>query len=159
MNFEKIGVLFLLDYLNQLGTVKNHLLLAFKEVLLAIQSSMNIVGESVGKTIFASQPNLLNPLLKQAQGVLSYTIEKISPDTPLQRELNKGEAVNLKEHIVNSIVSAIDDEIENTKETVLEKNKLKIEALNTVKQVLLGQKVSHTSTEQAKQPPSSANVA
>lgn len=141
MNLEKFGLLFLINYFNQLGTVKNHLQLAFKEVLLAMQSSFDIVNHTVGKSILGKHVDLITPLIGQVQGVIDYTIEKVTPPaSSSQAPLSGEDHLRIKEHIVNSIISAIDEEIENISETATEKNKLKVEALQTVKQVLVNQK-------------------
>ncbi len=140
MNFEKLGLLFLINYFNQLGEVKNHLLAALKEVLMAVQTSVDIVGQSATKKILGGQFDLLSPVFRQVQGVIQYSIDRVGPMTPSKAELSLEEGLKLKEHIVNSIISAIEDEIENTRGTTTEKAKLKIEALQTVKQVLQNQK-------------------
>lgn len=140
MGLEKIGLLFLLNYMNQLGTVKNHLLLSAKELLLAVNASFDIVSQSTHPKIKGTGVDVVSPLVKQAQSLLSFTIDKIAPD---EESLKDGgvskDNVQLKEHIVGSIISAIDDEIGNTRHTTSEKSKLKIEALQTVKEVLTKQ--------------------
>lgn len=141
MGFEKFGLLILLNYLNQLGEVKNHLQLALREVLLAMQSSLEIVGKSTNNTALSGSKDFIDPFLGPVQKILSYTIEKVNPEQTTDEEIQKiGNTMQLKDHIVQSIISAIDDEIVNTKGTTSEKNKLKVEALNTVKQVLIQQK-------------------
>ena len=55
--------------------------------------------------------------------------------------------------------NAIDDEIANTRSTLNEKNKLKIEALYTVKQVLVNQKKRQPAAVPEKGLSKSANVA
>ncbi|MBX7147887.1 hypothetical protein K1X76_02275 [bacterium] len=139
MSLEKLGLLFLLNYFNQLGTVKNHLLLALREVLLAMNASVEIVAQTANPRIKGTGLDVFQPLVKQAQGVINYTIDKI---TPPDSQLEEGKApseTHLKEHIVDSIISAIDDEIENTSELTNQKSRLKVEALQTVKEVLLSQ--------------------
>lgn len=141
MSLEKFGVLFLLNYFNQMGVVKNHLLQAVREVLLAIQSSVEIITQNTGTGLLGNKVELVNTVVGQVQKVLSYTIDKVSPaPSQLKGGINSQDTLKLKEHIVSSIVAAIDDEIENTRSTLTEKNKLKIEALHTVKQVLMNQK-------------------
>lgn len=141
MSLEKFGVLFLLNYFNQMGVVKNHLLLAAKEVLLAVQSSVEIFHQSTGQTALGNKVEFLGSVLQPIQKVLSYSIERITPEMSKgASKMSEAETIQLKEHIVSSIVAAIDDEIENTRSTLTEKNKLKIEALHTVKQVLINQK-------------------
>ncbi len=138
MNLERIGLLLLLNYFNQLGTVKNHLLLALKQVLLAIQASMEIVTKSPPNSILGGNKEMIHLLFSPVQRVLTYAIDRVTPQDGLE-ESTESDGQFLKEHIVSSIVSVIDDEIENTRETTSEKGKLKIEALNTVKKVLLTQ--------------------
>lgn len=139
MGLEKFGLLILINYLNQLGEVKGHLQLALREVLLAMQSSLEIVGKSTNNTVLSGSKDIIDPLLGPIQKVLNFSINKVSPTDPHQT-LNLDDSLQIKEHIVESIISAIDDEIINTKGTSSEKNKLKVEALNTVKQVLSQQK-------------------
>jgi len=82
---------------------------------------------------------LLQPILKKVNGALQYTIDKVAP--PQQGPVLSGEdGLKLKENIVDSIISAIDEEIENTRNVHDEIGKLKVEALATVKKVLLNQK-------------------
>ena len=140
MSLEKLGLLFLLNYFNQLGTVKNHLMMALREVLLAMNASVEMVAQTANPRIKGTGLDVLSPFIKQAQGVLSYTIEKITPEETLADGSAKAPSETyLKEHIVDSIISAIDDEIENTSELTSQKSRLKVEALQTVKEVLLNQ--------------------
>lgn len=157
MGLEKFGLLILINYLNQLGEVKNHLQMALKEVLLAMQSSLEIVGKSTNNTVLSGSKDLIDPILGPVQKVLNFTIDKVSPVDPNQ-PISFDDSMQIKEHIVESIISAIDDEIENTKGTSNEKNKLKIEALNTVKQVLGQQKKKPVRFEEGK-PAKKAKVA
>lgn len=145
MSLEKLGVLFLLNYFNQLSTVKNHVLNAVKEILLAIQSSVDILSQSTSKSLLGNRVDFLNPMISQINRVLDYTIERITPDQVVSPGEETGQRI--KDHIVGSIISAIDDEIENTRNLASEKNKLKVEALYTVKQVLMTQKKKGFSTD------------
>lgn len=140
MSLEKLGLLFLINYFNQLGEVKNHVLLALKEILLAVQSSVEIFNQSARQPLLGNKTEFLDPLFSQVNRVLNFTIEKVAPDGVSQMPSYFPEGMKLKEHIVSSIISAIDDEIENTREPVSEKSKLKVEALQTVRQVLINQK-------------------
>lgn len=138
MSLEKLGLLFLLNYFNQLGTVRNHMQLALRELLLAMQASVEITLDSANKTVLGNKMEAFSPLTQQLMSLIQFSIDKVTPSDGLPDPM-VDEGHKLKEHIVNSIISAIDDEIENTKGTMNEKNKLKIEALYTVKQVLLNQ--------------------
>lgn len=141
MSLEKLGILFLLNYFNQLGTVRDHVMLAVKEILMAVQASISILSQSTTKTVLGNRmEEVLNPVMGRVQNLLDYTIEKITPSGPTEEAPNLKEGMKLKEHIVSSIISAIDDEIENTRSTTSEQNKLKVEALHTVKEVLMNQK-------------------
>jgi hypothetical protein len=141
MGFEKFGLYFLLNYFNQLGTVKNHLQLAIKELLLAVQSSVDIMAESTNKSFLGNRVEVINSGIDQIKQLLNYSIDLVSPTEEKEaKTLDPEQGMRLKEHIVNSIVSAIDDEIENMRDTSTEKSKLKVEALYTVKQVLVTQK-------------------
>ncbi|MBI2340046.1 MAG: hypothetical protein HYU99_06765 [Deltaproteobacteria bacterium] len=139
MGLEKFGLIILLNYLNQMGQVKNHLQLALKEILLAMQSSLDIVSKSTANTILSSSSEMLEPLLGPVQKIINYTIDRITP-VEMRIDLRDEESRRIKQHIVDSIISAIDDEILNTRASTSEKYKLKVEALSTVKQVLLNQK-------------------
>lgn len=140
MGLEKLGVLFLMNYANQVGAVRNHLLSAVKEVLLAVQTSFEIVSQT-GNQAKLGGIDFISPLMEPVQKILSFTINKVSPEGPaLSMSARLEEGMKIKEHVVASILSAIDEEIENTRDTTLEKNKMKLEALQTVKQVLVGQR-------------------
>lgn len=140
MQIEKFGLLFLINYFNQLGNVKNHVLLALKEVILAMQSSFDIVRQSLAKSVLGTNLEFVASLMNHVQSLLDYSITRVTPAALQDERLATEEGSRLKDHIVSSIVSAIDEEIENTEGTLTEKNRLKIEALQTVKQVLLNQK-------------------
>ncbi len=152
MNLEKLGLMLLLNTFSQLGNVKNHLQTALKEVLLAIQATLDIATKSPPESLLGSNKEVISLLFTPVQKVLTYTIDKVSPPVT---ETSSSETPHLKNHIVDSIISAIDDEIENTLDTSSEKGKLKVEALMTVKQVLLQQTQKSSSIPAAR----SANVA
>ena len=159
MGLEKFGLIILLNYLNQMGQVKNHLQMALKEVLMAMQASLDIVSKSTANTILSSSTEILEPLLNPVQKIINYTIEKVTP-SEMRANLPAGESTRIKEYIVDSIISAINDEIINTKGATSEKYKLKIEALSTVKQVLINQKKAPFSPyDEETAVPKSANVA
>ncbi len=141
MNLEKLGLLFLINYFNQLGEVKNHLFGALREVLMAVQVSVDMVNQSATKSVLGNQFELLSPVFKQVNQVIQFTINRVAPGgQPSKPDMSLEEGLKLKEHIVQSIISAIDEEIENTRGSSTEKGKLKIEALQTVRQVLQNQK-------------------
>ena len=140
MQIEKFGLLFLINYFNQLGNVKNHVLLALKEVILAMQSSFDIVRQSLAKSVLGTNLEFVASLMNHVQSLLDYSITKVTPAELEDERAATEEGSSLKDHIVSSIVSAIDEEIENTQGTLTEKNRLKVEALQTVKQVLLNQR-------------------
>ena len=154
MNFEKIGVLFLLNYFNQLGTVKNHLFLAAKEVLQAVMASMDIVAQSATKTVVGSKLEFIARVLAQVQSVLAYGIHKADQAGGGLGLLPPAGGFKLKNQVLESIIGAIDQEIEQTTDTLNERSRLKIEALNAVRQVLQSQK-----TTPIEKSPSTVNVA
>lgn len=160
MGLNKLSLLFLLNYFNQLGDVKDHLLLALKEVLLAIQTTLKMVNQAANKTPLGYSREFIAPLLKQVEGVVAYSIERINPQNPsasvssADQELSQ-ESRQLKNNIVQSIIAAIDEEITQTPNTQTDQNKLKVEALNTVKQVLM----NHQSTPAATETKTSSQVA
>lgn len=138
MNLEKLGLLFLLNYFNQWGEVKNHLVNAAAEVLKAARSSVDIISQSP-QTLLGQKVELFNPLVAQVQSVIDFGINKMSSSgNPATMHGLEGEH-RLKQHIVDSIIKAIDEEILGTKEIINDKNRLKVEALRTVKDVLQNQ--------------------
>jgi len=147
MNLEKIGLMFLLNYFNQLGDVKHHMMQAFREVLMAMQSSIEIVSKTSEKALNATPLEPLQSLMGQVQSVVRYAVDWVEPYTDTKARLTREESIRLKENVVNSIISAINDEIETTRVVSSEKNKLKVEALQTVKQVLINQKKKSSGLE------------
>lgn len=142
MSLEKIGLLFLLNYFNQLNTVKSHLFLAAKEVLEAVRASTDIVAESATKTVVGSKLEFIAPILAQVQSVLAYGIHKMETAGAGGGALPPASSYKLKNQVLESIISAIDEEIEGTPDTLNEKSRLKIEALNSVRQVLQSQRTT-----------------
>jgi len=140
IKLEKLGLMILLNYFNQMGTVKNHLQLALKQVLLAVQASMEIVKQAPPTNLLGGNRETLNLIFGPIQKVLEFSIDKVDPNPEFEEAQKKmNETLHIKEHILSSIISVIDDEIENTRHVTSEKSKLKIEALTTVKQVLMTQ--------------------
>lgn len=142
MGLERLGLMLLYNYVNQMGTVRNHLQLALKEVLLAMQSTLEIINKIPSDALLGNK-EVIDFLLTPAQRVISYTIEKVTPLDPAAIDSSAENHQKLKSHIITSIISAIDDEIENTGNLSEEKGKLKVEALSTVKEVLLNQTRIH----------------
>lgn len=139
MNLEKLGLLFLINYFNQLSHVKKHLQTAAKEVLLAMDASLEIVSQVKTKPDSRMPLGLLSPFINQARGVVRFAIGQVNPSlTPV----GPADTGLIKDHIVSSLISAIDEEIESCDSIHLEPVRLKVEALQTVRRVLMNQTTS-----------------
>lgn len=137
MGIDKLGLFFLLNSFDELKAVRNHLGLALKEVLLAMNSSVDILHSSSKATPLGDRSAIIESVFKKLQSVLRFTINKVDKGSTSPNSLHQDE---LKDIVVQSIISAIDDEIESIQNTNDERSQLKVEALDTVKKVLQGQK-------------------
>jgi hypothetical protein len=137
MKIERLGLFFLLQYFNHLGDIKDHLLSALREILLAVQSSVDIVLDTAKSAELSPHLEKANVLVEKVNSVLDFTIEKVTPKNGLLK-LSEKELQILKESLIQSIITSLDEEI-NLCSTSSREGKIKIEALNTVKKSLRGQ--------------------
>lgn len=139
MGIERLGLLFLLRYFNHLGEVKDHLLTALREVVLAINSTLDIIVETAKDSSLGPHVDKIDPLIEKVNDLIEYSLEKITPADKGLSRLSQKEAFLLKETLVQSIVNALDEEIDQVQNPHTKEGKIRIEALATVKQVLRGQ--------------------
>lgn len=139
MSIERLGLLFLLRYFNHLGEVKDHLLSALREVVLAINSTLDVFVETARDSSLGSHVEKIDPLIGKVNSLIEYSLEKITPAGGNLSRLSEKETFLLKETLIHSIVKALDEEIDHVQNPHTKEGKIRIEALATVKQVLRGQ--------------------
>ncbi len=134
MNFEKIGLILFIKYLKQIDIIKDHLLGSVRELLLASSSVVRLTAQITSEnTIIRSFTpvegifNRLNSILESSALLLSKKGSLSSPDSD-----------SIRQSVVESIIATIEDEIEDIQCSSSKNQALKIEALLTVKTVLMG---------------------
>lgn len=133
MNLEKLGLILFIKYLKQLESVKSHLMAAIRELLLAISSTLKLSSQMTSDHFLLKHFSPLEKSLHKIDHVLRFAVEQLKEDSLSESTESQS---HLKENIVESIVSVIDEEIKNISLSSSQNQKLKIEALNTVKTVL-----------------------
>lgn len=134
MNLDKLGLVFFINYFNQIDSVKRHLLASFREFLLALASSFEIVSRTAEQNTIFNRFDLIAGSLKKVEDLLKFSVLQLSP---LQGSGQLKDTEQLKAHVVESIIAVIDEEIEAVGRTTNVRNQMKAEALYTVKQVLI----------------------
>lgn len=134
MNFEKIGLILFIKYLKQIDIIKDHLLGSVRELLLATSSVIKLTAQISSEnpimrsfTPVESIFNRLDSVLESSALLLSKKSALTSPDSE-----------SIKQSVVESIISTIEDEIDDIQSSTAKNKQLKIEALLTVKTVLMG---------------------
>jgi hypothetical protein len=134
MNLDRLGLMFFINYFNQIDSVKKHLTNSLRELLLAMSSTLDIVQQTAERNRVFNRIDIAAMPIKRIDALLQFAVQRLAatpaPATPDTRRL--------KEHVVESIISVIDEEIDSLSSRLSPRNQLKIEALGTVKQVLRG---------------------
>lgn len=134
MNLDKLGLVFFINYFNQIDSVKKHLTNSLRELLLAMSSTLDIVQQTAERNRVFNRIDLASLPLKRIDSLLQFAVQRLAASpTPVPPD-----ARHLKEHVVESIIAVIDEEIDSLSSRLSPRNQLKIEALGTVKQVLRG---------------------
>lgn len=132
MNLDKWGLVFFINYFNQIDTVKKHLGHSVRELLLALSASLDIVQKTADRNRIFNRFDLATLPLKRIDALLQFAVSQLPPPAlPVSPD-----ALRLKQHVVESIIAVIDEEIETLAAKPSPRNQLKVEALGTVKQVL-----------------------
>lgn len=133
MNFDKWGLVFFINYFNQVDSVKKHLLGSLRELLLALSSTVEILQKTTERNRLFNRSDWPALPLKQIDGLIQLAVSKIQAPAVTQASVD---TKKLKAHVVESIITVIDEEIEALSGKTSPRTQLKIEALMTVKNVL-----------------------
>lgn len=133
MNLEKLGLILFIKYMRQFDQVKRHLLSSVRELLLAMSATLQITNQITNDNFVLSRLGPVETTFKKIDTVLNYSIEQIGGGNENSEPQNDR---HLKNNIVESIISVIDEEIEKLNAYESNNKDLKIEALFTVKTVL-----------------------
>lgn len=132
MNLEKLGLILFIKYLRQFEGVKKHLLASLRELLMAMSSTLSISNQITSDNFILGRIHTLETTFRKIDSALNYSIKQLETKPSPATEPNN----HLKDNIVESIVSVINEEIEKIAESSSINKDLKIEALDTVKKVL-----------------------
>lgn len=133
MNLEKISLLLIIKYFRQFGGVKKHLTASFKELLLAVSSSIEIANQVSANNALLSKFEPFSRTLRRVDDLLQYGVIQLESLNPAPEPPKESQ---IRDHILESIIEVIDDECERIQNTNPRNARLKIEALETVKSVL-----------------------
>lgn len=147
MNFEKIALVLFLKYVQQFGDIKTHLTNALREMILAATTSMEVVQQTAKENKVSQQAPLLQTVLDKTDSFLQFALTKIPEKIS---EENVQDEVLFKQEIWESVILAIEEEIENISEKPTPSAKLQIEALETIRQALLKKADSDTQPPHSK---------
>jgi len=133
MNLEKLGLILFIKYMRQFEVVKHHLVSSIRELLLAMSSTLELTNQITTDNFLLRRFSPLEATFKKIDSILNYSIEQLE----IKKEAdNSDQTINLKDNIVESIITVIDEEIDKLSDSKSLNKDLKVEALFTVKDVL-----------------------
>ena len=133
LNLEKLGVVLFVKYLRQFDVVRNHLASSLKELLMAASSSIEVSSEIAADTPGFNKFETLNSIIQKIDSLLKHSIDNLDV-----KEKNRDHD-ELKENVLVSIIQSLDDEIIYLQDSDENNIDLKIDALKTVKRVIVNQ--------------------
>lgn len=140
MSLENLGLLLFIKYIRQVDTIKKHMMGSFREFVLALSASFDIMN-NVAKTIpYFSQIESLGAVLGKIDGVIKLAVTGLNKHSPQDKETELQE--RLKKQVLESIIDIIDDEITNLEINKTKNARLKKQALESIKTAFLAHKDS-----------------
>lgn len=138
MNFEKLGLYAFLKYYQQLDTAKGHLTASLRELLLAMSSSVEVVQNQVQETPLLKHLEVVPSFLKKAQSLLETSVQFLpKPVQPKITHVQNDEAHQYKKDVIEAIVDVVDEEMERLQNLPHPEMRLRLDALQAVKVVML----------------------
>lgn len=131
MGLENLGLLLFIKYVKQIDSVKRHLMGSFREFILALNASFDILSSATAQIPFINQAGSLSTVLKRIDEVIKYAaheLEKLAPD-----ERDETSHAKLKKEVLDSILDIIDEEIMSLSIKPTRHTQLKKEALQAIK--------------------------
>lgn len=139
MNLESLGWMLFAKSVQQMGTIKGHLMGSCREFLLALTASLDILkGTSSTLPLFNDFPSLTNIMLR-IDDVLKFALEELNKRTPTPAD--KAMESRLKKQVMDSIIEIIDEEISKLKDLKSKNMALKRQALESIKGAFLSHQV------------------
>lgn len=139
MNLESLGWMLFAKSVQQMGTIKGHLMGSCREFLLALTASLDILkGTSSTLPLFNDFPSLTNIMLR-IDDVLKFALEELNKRAPSPAD-NAMES-RLKKQVMDSIIEIIDEEISKLKDLKSKNMALKRQALESIKGAFLSHQV------------------
>lgn len=151
MSLGKLGMMLVLDYWEQFHAVKTHLSRSAVEFIKALEETVKIAQKTGERLPFSSlQSSLASKAFTPLELVLRYSEQlatRAAREQPAERDkapqsaasVSPLVATELKTHIIESLIDALESEIAKTSAAEAMHNPYKIKALESVKQVLLEQ--------------------
>lgn len=135
MNLENLGWMLFAKSVQQMGTIKGHLMGSCREFLLALTASLDILkGTTSTLPFFNDNPSLATVMLR-IDDVLKFALEELNKRAPTPTD-NAMES-RLKKQVMDSIIEIIDEEISNLKDLKTKNTTLKRQALESIKSAFL----------------------
>ena len=128
---QLLGIASLVSQVSELKGVKNHLFKAGREVLLATKSILDLVDKNVSDA--TSQTDLqekVQIIIRYVKRVLKMLVKKLP-------QADEQEYRILHKKVIGSILDVLDSEIRSNQKKKTQKSKMKAEALEAIRQVLM----------------------
>ena len=136
MNLEKLGLVIFLKYYKHFTEVKKHIIGSVREILLATSASIDLTNYITAENFILRRFQTVDNVLHLLSSMVKFSANQLEPALD---HGPKDDFVKLKTEVVDSIIAAIDEEIEAVVDCPDTNKQLKIDALMTIRKVLLKQ--------------------
>lgn len=134
MLFEKLVLSLYVKNYQQLDNAKEHLLLSVRELLLSVTFVMDIAKKLSSQNSLFKRFFPMNLALQKIDDVLRYSIQRMGSHAA---DPDFARFQKIKEQILETILGALDEEIDSSPQKDQARDRFRIEALQAVKKALL----------------------
>jgi hypothetical protein len=133
MLLEKFILSVYMKNYQQISSAKKHLFGSVRELLMAASFSMDIVNQMASQNIVLKRVSPLQNTLKNINDMIRFSARKMGNASTDDRV----DSIHIKNQILEALLGALEEEIDNVPQNAQPKNQLKVEALRAVKKALL----------------------
>ncbi|MBU0504815.1 MAG: hypothetical protein ABII18_04220 [bacterium] len=136
MNLEKLGVLVFLKYFQEFGGARKHLVASLRELLLATSESIEATNRITAENQAFKKIDSVETILALVNDIVKTTAGRLRSAEGLATKISEEK---IKKEMMQTMIEAINEEIEQVSDRVDPHKQAKIDALMTVRNVFTRQ--------------------
>jgi hypothetical protein len=136
MNLEKLGVLVFLKYFQEFGGARKHLVASLRELLLATSESLEATNRITTENQVFNKIDSVETILALVNDVVKTTAGRLRQADGVTTKLSEEK---IKKEMIQTMIDAVNEEIEQVSDRVDPHKQAKIDALMTVRNVFTRQ--------------------